>query len=88
MLERPLYTEVLDETGDPGRYDFVLDRRSFRPGGVTPEQVAEQLSEQLGLDAHVEKLQIEHLVVDGPPPPKRIKYRANGPVPPAPCPAY
>ncbi len=88
LLERKLYTEVLNETGDMGRYDFVLDTRSFRTGGVTPQQVAEQLTEQLGLDAHVEKRQIEHLVFDGPQPPKKIEYRATGPVPPAPCPAY
>jgi uncharacterized protein (TIGR03435 family) len=86
-LERSLYMEIADETGDPGRYDFTLDPTSFRPYAMSPEDVARQLSEQLGLDARVEKRPLEHLIVDAPPPPKRIQYRAAGPVPPAPCPA-
>lgn len=86
LLERRLRIEVLDETGGSSRHDFALNSSTLIPDGVAPEQAAKELSEQLGIDARVEKRPLEHVLVDAPLPPKRITYQADGPVPPAPCP--
>lgn len=85
LLQPRVRIEVLDETGVASRHDFALN--TVLTDRVAPEQTARELSKQLGIDARIEMRPMEHIFLDAPPPPKRISYKADGPVPPAPCPA-
>jgi hypothetical protein len=63
-------------------------RKAFHPFRETvrkPEEVARQLTEQLGIDAHMEKRPLPFVFLDAPPPPKKINYEAQAPVSPLPC---
>jgi uncharacterized protein (TIGR03435 family) len=78
LLESRLHTDVVDETVSAGRHVFVLKNG-------TPEEVALQLSKQLGIDARVEKRPMRFVSLDGPRPPKKIQLKAKGSVSPVPC---
>jgi uncharacterized protein (TIGR03435 family) len=80
LLESSLLTDVADETGSSDRHNFTLRNTS-----TNPEQVARQLTEQLGIDAHIERRLLPFVFLDAPLPPKKIEYEARAPVSPVPC---
>jgi uncharacterized protein (TIGR03435 family) len=85
LLESRLLIDVADETGSASRHDFTLRNATFTPRNAKPEEVARELTEQLGIDAHFENRPLQFVLLDAPPPPKRIKYEAHSPVSPLPC---
>ena len=73
FISQPLRMPVVDHTGLPGRYDFVLDFTAYLPTGeknMTPDFdnnngiILAAIQGELGLKLESRKLQVETYVID------------------------